>query len=185
MNKLDFYFNKFPLVLIYILIFFLNFHQIISKYLFFYKEFFSLIFLTLSIIYFFYFKLKFFDLVFKSKLHIFLFPYLILILIFIFNIGNVDPEFTKSSTILKDDTEKYFLLLYTIRNFTILIPVVLFFSLRGIREYEINKLLLFLIFVGFMGFLIFSEVPTLSIYIGGLIIISTGIFIAYRERLNN
>ena len=41
------------------------------------------------------------------------------------------------------------------------------------------------VFVGLMGFLIFSEVPTLSIYIGGLIIISTGIFIAYRERLNN
>ena len=41
------------------------------------------------------------------------------------------------------------------------------------------------IFVGFMGFLIFAEVPTLSIYLGGIIIISTGIFIAYRERKNN
>ena len=41
------------------------------------------------------------------------------------------------------------------------------------------------VFVGLMGFLIFSELPTFSIYIGGLIIISTGIFIAYRERLNN
>ena len=41
------------------------------------------------------------------------------------------------------------------------------------------------IFVGSMGYLIYSEVPTLSIYIGGLIIISTGIFIAYRERKNN
>ena len=41
------------------------------------------------------------------------------------------------------------------------------------------------IFVGLMGFLIFSEVPTYSIYIGGFIIITSGIFIAYRERKNN
>ena len=41
------------------------------------------------------------------------------------------------------------------------------------------------IFVGIMGFLIFAEVPTYSIYLGGLIIISSGIFIAYRERKNN
>jgi drug/metabolite transporter (DMT)-like permease len=36
-----------------------------------------------------------------------------------------------------------------------------------------------------MGYLIYSEVPTLSIYLGGAIIISTGIFIAYRERKNS
>ena len=41
------------------------------------------------------------------------------------------------------------------------------------------------IFVGLMGFLIFAEVPTYSIYIGGFIIIFSGIFIAYRERKNN
>ena len=41
------------------------------------------------------------------------------------------------------------------------------------------------IFVGLMGYLIFSEVPNYSIYFGGLIIISSGIFIAYRERKNN
>ena len=41
------------------------------------------------------------------------------------------------------------------------------------------------IFVGSMGFLIFAEVPTYSIYFGGFIIISSGIFIAYRERKNN
>ena len=41
------------------------------------------------------------------------------------------------------------------------------------------------IFVGLMGFLIFEEVPTYSIYIGGFIIIFSGIFIAYRERKNN
>ena len=41
------------------------------------------------------------------------------------------------------------------------------------------------IFVGLMGFLIFAEVPTYSIYLGGFIIISSGIFIAYRERKNN
>ena len=40
------------------------------------------------------------------------------------------------------------------------------------------------IFVGLMGFLIFSEVPTYSIYLGGFIIIFSGIFIAYRERKN-
>ncbi len=41
------------------------------------------------------------------------------------------------------------------------------------------------IFVGLMGFLIFSEIPTYSIYLGGFIIIFSGIFIAYRERKNN
>ena len=41
------------------------------------------------------------------------------------------------------------------------------------------------IFVGLMGFLIFAEVPTYSIYLGGFIIIFSGIFIAYRERKNN
>ena len=41
------------------------------------------------------------------------------------------------------------------------------------------------IFVGLMGFLIFAEVPTYSIYIGGFIIVFSGIFIAYRERKNN
>ena len=41
------------------------------------------------------------------------------------------------------------------------------------------------LFVGLMGFLIFAEVPTFSVYLGALIIISSGIFIAYRERKNN
>ena len=41
------------------------------------------------------------------------------------------------------------------------------------------------IFVGLMGFLIFTEIPTYSIYLGGIIIISSGIFIAYRERKNS
>ena len=41
------------------------------------------------------------------------------------------------------------------------------------------------IFVGLMGFLIFSEVPSYSVYLGGFIIITSGIFIAYRERKNS
>ena len=41
------------------------------------------------------------------------------------------------------------------------------------------------IFVGLMGFLIYAEVPTYSIYLGGCFIIFSGIFIAYRERKNN
>ncbi len=41
------------------------------------------------------------------------------------------------------------------------------------------------LFVGLMGYLIFAEVPTFSIYLGGFIIIGSGIFIAYRERKNN
>ena len=37
------------------------------------------------------------------------------------------------------------------------------------------------LFVGLMGYLIFAEVPTFSIYLGGFIIIGSGIFIAYRD----
>lgn len=154
MNKVDFLFNKLPLSLLLLLIFFFNFHAIISKYLFFYKELFSLIFTILTIIYFFYFKLKIVDLIFKNKIYIFFFPYLFLILIFCFNTGQIDPEFSKSSIILNDNTSENFLLLYTIRNFIILMPVVLFFSLRGISENELKKILLFIVFVGVIGFLV-------------------------------
>ena len=51
-------------------------------------------------------------------------------------------------------------------------------------KFDFKQLVLF-IFVGLMGFLIFAEVPTYSIYLGGLVIIASGIFIAYRERKNN
>ena len=153
MNKVDFFFNKFPLSLLLLLIFFFNFHAIISKYLFFYKELFSLMFTILTIIYIFNFKLKIVDLIFKNKIYIFFFPYLFLILIFCFNTGQIDPEFSKSSIILNNDTGKNFLLLYTIRNFIILMPVVLFFSLRGISENELKKILLFIVIVGSIGLL--------------------------------
>ena len=154
MNKIHFFFNKFPLGLFFLLIFFFNFHAIIKEYLFFYKEILSIIFVVLSILYFFYFKLNFVDLIFKNKIYIFLFSYLFLFLIFIFNIGPIDPEFSKSSTILNNDTDKNFLLLYTIRNFIVLIPVVIFFSLRGLSEKEIKNILLFVVFVGLIGFLV-------------------------------
>ena len=153
MNKVDFFFNKFSLSLLLLLIFFFNFHAIISKYLFFYKELFSLMFTILTIIYIFNFKLKIVDLIFKNKIYIFFFPYLFLILIFCFNTGQIDPEFSKSSIILNNDTGKNFLLLYTIRNFIILMPVVLFFSLRGISENELKKILLFIVIVGSIGLL--------------------------------
>ena len=41
------------------------------------------------------------------------------------------------------------------------------------------------VFVGVMGFLFFAEIPSLSIICGGILIIIGGIYVAYRERLNN
>lgn len=153
MNKIHFFFNKFPIILLFLFIIFFNFHAVITQYFFFYKEILSILFVILSILYFFYFKLKLVDLIFKNKIYIFLFPYLFLFLIFIFNIGPIDPEFSKSSIILNNDTDKNFLLLYTIRNFIILIPVVMFFSLRGLSEKEIKNILLFILFAGIIGYL--------------------------------
>ncbi len=40
------------------------------------------------------------------------------------------------------------------------------------------------IFVGIMGFLIFTEIPGKSIIYGGILIILGGIYVAYRERLS-
>ena len=41
------------------------------------------------------------------------------------------------------------------------------------------------VFVGVMGFLFFAEIPSLSVICGGILIIIGGIYVAYRERLNN
>jgi len=41
------------------------------------------------------------------------------------------------------------------------------------------------VFVGVMGFLFFAEIPDLSVLCGGILIIIGGIYVAYRERLNN
>ncbi|MBI04963.1 MAG: hypothetical protein CMI96_04010 [Pelagibacteraceae bacterium] len=41
------------------------------------------------------------------------------------------------------------------------------------------------VFVGIMGYLFFAEIPSKSIVYGGILIILSGIYVAYRERLNN
>ena len=41
------------------------------------------------------------------------------------------------------------------------------------------------IFVGVMGYYLYDEVPGISIIIGGLLIILSGDYIAYREHLIN
>ena len=41
------------------------------------------------------------------------------------------------------------------------------------------------IFVGVMGYLFFYEIPSQSVVLGGALIILSGIYVAYRERLNN
>ena len=41
------------------------------------------------------------------------------------------------------------------------------------------------IFVGIMGYLFFNEIPSNSVVIGALLIIISGIYVAYRERKNN
>ncbi len=41
------------------------------------------------------------------------------------------------------------------------------------------------VFVGIMGYLFFAEIPSQSIIYGGILIILSGIYVAYRERLNN
>ena len=41
------------------------------------------------------------------------------------------------------------------------------------------------IFVGVMGYLFFYEIPSQSVILGGVLIILSGVYVAYRERLNN
>jgi drug/metabolite transporter (DMT)-like permease len=41
------------------------------------------------------------------------------------------------------------------------------------------------IFVGVMGYLFFYEIPSQSVVLGGTLIILSGVYVAYRERLNN
>lgn len=41
------------------------------------------------------------------------------------------------------------------------------------------------IFVGVMGYLFFYEIPSQSVVLGGILIILSGVYVAYRERLNN
>ena len=41
------------------------------------------------------------------------------------------------------------------------------------------------VFVGIMGFVFFSEIPSSSVVLGGTLIIISGIYVAYRERKNN
>lgn len=41
------------------------------------------------------------------------------------------------------------------------------------------------IFVGLMGYFFFYEIPSQSVVLGGLLIILSGVYVAYRERQNN
>ena len=41
------------------------------------------------------------------------------------------------------------------------------------------------IFVGVMGYLFFNEIPSNSVVIGAILIIISGIYVAYSERKNN
>jgi len=41
------------------------------------------------------------------------------------------------------------------------------------------------IFVGIMGFLFFNEIPNKSVLMGAILIIISGVYVAYRERKNN
>ncbi len=41
------------------------------------------------------------------------------------------------------------------------------------------------VFVGVMGFIFFNEIPSNSVVFGGMLIIISGIYVAYRERKNN
>ena len=41
------------------------------------------------------------------------------------------------------------------------------------------------IFVGVMGYVFFNEIPSNTIVLGGILIIISGIYVAYRERKNN
>jgi len=41
------------------------------------------------------------------------------------------------------------------------------------------------IFVGIMGYLFFHEIPSKSVVLGGILIIISGVYVAYRERKNN
>ena len=39
--------------------------------------------------------------------------------------------------------------------------------------------------VGVMGYLFFNEIPSQSVVLGGSLIILSGVYVAYREILNN
>ena len=41
------------------------------------------------------------------------------------------------------------------------------------------------VFVGVMGYIFFNEIPSNSVVLGGMLIIISGIYVAYRERKNN
>ena len=41
------------------------------------------------------------------------------------------------------------------------------------------------VFVGIMGYMFFNEIPSNSVVLGGMLIIISGIYVAYRERKNN
>tara|TARA_B100001250_G_scaffold156306_1_gene134401 strand:+ start:223 stop:1077 length:855 start_codon:yes stop_codon:yes gene_type:complete len=41
------------------------------------------------------------------------------------------------------------------------------------------------VFVGVMGYIFFNEIPSNSVVLGGILIIISGIYVAYRERKNN
>jgi drug/metabolite transporter (DMT)-like permease len=41
------------------------------------------------------------------------------------------------------------------------------------------------VFVGIMGYLFYSEIPSSSVILGGMLIIISGMYVAYRERKNN
>tara|TARA_B100001769_G_scaffold153105_1_gene120024 strand:+ start:46 stop:900 length:855 start_codon:yes stop_codon:yes gene_type:complete len=41
------------------------------------------------------------------------------------------------------------------------------------------------VFVGVMGYMFFNEIPSNSVVLGGILIIISGIYVAYRERKNN
>ena len=148
--------------LLIVWIFFYHSHLIIRELFPFYRECLSSIFLILIFIY---TKKKYYNIFFSIKniiknkeVFLFFFCYFFFFLIIILNSGTIDPEYIKSSKILKEDVSNNILILYVLRNFSLFLPIIIFICQTGLNEIEIKRLLnlFFFYWILFLLFKFFS-----------------------------
>lgn len=201
MKKYKYFFSS-KFVILFLFIWSISFHShiILTKEILFYRELISFLILILSIWYL--IKFKIWGEIFKKEILILLIPYSIFFLIVIFNPGDIDPEFVKSSRVLTTDLNDNVLILYIIRNFALFIPILFFLFLKGLSENEIHTILKFFFVLGILNFYffinnsiefnkinlhefiaynnIYSENNNFTPLISGLF--SIGIYLSFKEK---